>query len=134
MSSDGGWLTADHIRAGDVISKYRQVGPMPSTYNIISGPRIVKVVKTGTADNFTLSGEFTCGMELGKPSRRWEWYVEKRSTETVTPAVAAVSQNKKVIDDFPEKCPRCGADAYVGSWEVAHRNEQAAAGCPARRV
>lgn len=39
----------------------------------------------------------------------------------------------KVIDEYPGKCTRCGRDAYLGAFEVAHRDETAARDCPARR-
>lgn len=36
--------------------------------------------------------------------------------------------------DYPSKCTRCGQDCYLGMFEVAHRDEAAAASCPAPRV
>lgn len=39
----------------------------------------------------------------------------------------------RYIDEFPGKCTRCGRKAYVGSFEVMHQDERAAADCPARR-
>lgn len=39
----------------------------------------------------------------------------------------------KHIPEFPHTCTRCGRQAYVGAFEVAHRDEMAARDCPARR-
>lgn len=43
---------------------------------------------------------------------------------------------QKNISDFPSHCTRCGLSAYVGLFEVAHADENAAKmmGCPARRA
>lgn len=39
----------------------------------------------------------------------------------------------KKIDEFPHTCTRCGGAAYVGLFEIAHRDEAATAACVARR-
>lgn len=36
--------------------------------------------------------------------------------------------------NFPGKCTRCGRTAYVSALAVAHRDEDAAKDCPARRA
>ncbi len=47
------------------------------------------------------------------------------------PGAAVTVPKARVIPDFPHRCPRCGAPAYVGAWEVTH--ESYAGSCPARR-
>ncbi len=41
--------------------------------------------------------------------------------------------NRIANREFPHKCPRCAAPAYLGAFEVTHADEAAASGCPARR-
>ena len=43
------------------------------------------------------------------------------------------AQTKGGIEEFPHTCTRCGMAAYVGIFEVAHKDEEAAKSCPARR-
>lgn len=48
-------------------------------------------------------------------------------------AASRCATASKKIDEFPGQCTRCGRDAYVSAFSVSHRDEEAAAGCPARR-
>lgn len=66
-------------------------------------------------------------------------YVERRNASVRYRIVrastkAAASGPKKHIDEYPGSCPLCGGKAYVSALAVAHKNEEAAKGCTARRV
>lgn len=61
--------------------------------------------------------------------------VQRKKVKNAEPlaSVFGCEDQPKIIDEFPGKCPRCGRQAYVGSFEVTHKNEASAKDCPARR-
>lgn len=61
------------------------------------------------------------------------YYKALRFGKDVMPPVNGAHSRPKVIDEFPHVCTRCGRRAYLGLFEVSHKDEKAAKDCPARR-
>lgn len=108
-------IPSDDLRVGDVIAGVRRHDhdnvswlPYPESVLAIENPRITVLRRGGahTFDRGTL--------------------IELLTVRARGPARAPV--------DYPSHCTRCGAPAYVGLHEVAHQDEEAARGCPARRA
>lgn len=118
--------TAD-LRVGDIIIEASISGSMWHGWD---GQR---VSSDPVPDSTSLLGYYQFKVI---PNNRPE-YTERRAADLRWRVVRSSSQStvqtSKVIDEYPGQCPRCGASAYVGSFEVAHRNEAAASSCPARR-
>lgn len=118
------------LRVGDVILGCR--GPSMTKYNpwplpevatapVKTGYRyefVIRYVETGKTATENKPGDFLFKIRRGPPST----------------GLAAAAKPTRHIDDFPGSCPLCGAKAYVGALEVAHKDERAAAGCTARRA
>ena len=135
-------LTGDQVRVGDRLLGYRVAGTTVPMTPVLTSPdgrgtvTRLNVVANRVSDCYhgAADGSFSPGTNRG-----FEWMVERVDLDAAdrifTPSGLAPKKAfvTKSVNEYPDFCTRCGAPAYVGMFEIAHKNEPAAKACPARR-
>lgn len=121
------WVYGYELKVGDEVISWKVDPGDHREHHPSNGAKWVVTEVTKDDAKYSSNGgppEYTF---LWKENKRTFFRV-KRGASKPTAATA-----KKVIDEYPEHCTRCGESAYVGAFEVVHRDEARAKGCPARR-
>lgn len=126
-------MLGDRVRVGDKIKKYRYVtGTGGGTITASpDGKGTVQKIETGRWAEDCYSGH-SGTFHVGS-TRTLEWFVERDEDLLTKHGILTAPVSSKKVNEFPDFCTRCGQAAYVGLFEIAHRDEQRAANCPARR-
>lgn len=132
-----GWIKSEHVRPGDVIHEYRgyasgavSLGPT-KVLNVVS----LKFGKSGVNSSDDHFAGHNRTLYYGG-TRKLEWLVERDELDfgpAISRTPTMVFNGSKKVNEYPDFCTRCGLPAYVGLFEIAHKNEAAAKDCPARR-
>lgn len=128
MSKTKSWMTGDKVKVGDKLVKYRFVANREREAHV-SFPETIKSIVDDAGQREDCYYGHNASFAVGR-QRTIEWLVE-RDEDSVGSVFSFAPA--KVINEFPDFCTRCGRPAYVGLFEVTHKNEAAAADCPARR-